>query len=335
MSNACLLNIKELKNGTIDLKGKAGLIKIRQIEDTGEVILDTDNTFNKVGSNYFNVLSLLSLFLNKGFKIEKTLTFNGFYLPLQLFPRSIPLSGDNYNPVLFENYYKKINILCSSNITRVYQKGTKIKNMLSIYNNSFLMLPNFYDESYLNLIRILDFHRFPKNSDSFFFPDKTIRILSRRFVKEIYKRIQKNDLYENHHIPTALKLFNKIQNQIRAKVVNYNLYNTDAIKFFYIVLYVLYQYRNKFVHDGFPFPGKIKYQHTGDLDTINYFDISVGESHITGYNPYQGFDIHMGLNQSFEKEKGREFKRFYLLLPKWYFLNQIVREVIFCHLKKL
>ena len=61
---------------------KSGLIKIRKIDNSSEVVLDVDDNFGEVGNNYCDAVKLLSYFLNTPINIKRRLTYSGNYIPL-------------------------------------------------------------------------------------------------------------------------------------------------------------------------------------------------------------------------------------------------------------
>ncbi|MDO8592726.1 MAG: hypothetical protein Q7R92_03075 [bacterium] len=340
-----LTNINEIgENQYIDLKGKAGLIKIQKNEDTKEVIIYTDEQFGSVGQSHCDVMALLSLFFNKGIELTRVLTFgNGSdYYPQELNKYSIKISKEGYDDKLFEKYFIRINNLCSSSNTNKNRKGKNLANLLSIYKNALLLYPKFSEESYLDLIKILDAQRHKKDSGVWSFPEKVIPILSKKFVRSFYKEIRKIEYFRTCHIDIANKFFSKNYIKIKNAVKNISVYSAEEYKFMYAVLFSLYEYRSKNIHDGFMFPSKIKgiYKGNGN-EPLNYLDGSFGEGYMIESEPFKSVDIHKCLNMRYENIKGRnrknfrDYKKLYLLLPKWNFLNLITREVIFYHLKRL
>lgn len=341
-----LTNITDIPSDRyIDLKGKVGLVKIQKNRDTEEVILYTDDSYMKPPLNHCDSMAILSLLFNRGIELTRRLSYGADYYPEDINKFSVKLSKDHisqYDPELFEKVHNVINSLCSSSNTNRNRKGRKLVNLLSIYKNALLMYPKFAEESYLNLVRILEAQRNNGNTSAWHFPDKTIPLLPKAFISKFYIEIQKIDYFKTVHIKSAIKFFSRNSNIIKNSVKNYADYGKGELKLMYVVLFALYEYRNKYIHEGFQFPHKITGYYEGNgNEPLNYLDGSLGEGFAVNTEPFESKDIHKVLNAKLENKRGRKkrdyrsYEILYKFLPKWNFLNQITREILFYHIKKL
>lgn len=347
--NNYLLNLKNLKEN-IDLKSKAGLVCIRRaMAGSDEVILVADDRFNDVNQT-FKPLPLLTLFLNKGIDIKAQITHGDSYTPYPFDYEIGLLDGKNYDEQKFEQFFSKLNALCKSKTTQINRKGRKIANLLHIYQNAHLLIPKFYDESYLNLLRILDAQAQIETSNAILFPNWIIKILlkgSKKFMKKIFQDIASIKVFQIEHLPLAMKLFKSKKKEFSkpqfAQHITLSNYSEDCMKFLYSILYVLYEYRNKYIHEAFLLPHKIQARpRRNELEGLSYLDASFGESHMLTYDPEKGsesIDVHKILRQTkkkgSKKPTGKDFQDYYLLLPTWHLLNLIVRRVLFYRLNNL
>lgn len=331
--NTYLLNITQIKNN-IDLKEKAGIICIRRASwCTEEVILETKDGYDQ------RAIDLLAFLFNTGLKVERQIMFNCSYVPAEI--AKLPaLNIENFDIDLFDKYYLRILQLCKSKSLKHYRRGCKMKNLLEIYNKSKLLILNFKDESYLNLWRVLEAQEELDGTNPLIFAHKIIKILPKKFISDAYAQILNVELYKNEHVPLAKKMFEKIKKSSLEKSGDRSLskkyYELDKFKVFFMSLYALYQYRNKFVHCGFPFPHKISGVYDESASGLNYFGASFGEHDIinTEVAPIETIDKNRALKK-YHRKKYIPFNKFYLLLPKRYFLNQIAREVLYYRFKNL
>lgn len=302
---------------------KSGLIKIRKISNTNEVVLDVYDNFMKVGNNYFNSIDLLSYFFNIPICLEKYLTYSGNYVPINLRQkRNLIKSIDSFNSDLFDKYFLELNKMCSSKDKKLYKNGRKIDDILRIYHNAQKLFPEFYEESYLNFIRILDV--IVKGNGAVDFSDKIIKKIDKKFIKKNLSQIDRK--YYKEHIRYSKILFNCKGKSPKNKL----FYNEEDKKIFYSMLWSAYEYRNKEIHNGFKLPNKIKEYYEG----FSILGISRGESHIMDYENGIFQDIHNELPNR-TKRGYRNYKKYYLLLPSWYFLNKVVRQFINKELSKI
>lgn len=322
--DAYLLNIDNIEKN-IGLGGKGGLLAIRKVHGTNEVILEEEVDTKNLNEFVISAWPLLSFIFNRGIKPKKRLTYYGRYNPDDSKQNFSPLSGVNYNADEFGKYLHKINSLCKSSDIHKNKKGRKIYNMLKIYQNSLLMIPEFWSESYNNLIRILDCQYKSEETSALYFPHKAMRILSHSLMNKIFNEIKDREVYKIDHLPYIKRLFKKLTKQNKKKSVLTKYSQSDASMLFYTALYSAYEHRNKFIHDGLEFPNKIKNIETAkERSWMNYF-----------YVTFPSDDEYRIVNKKLEKRRKPNYKKLYLLLPKWHLLNIITREVIKYHLKKL
>ena len=104
-------------------------------------------------------------------------------------------------------------------------------------------------------------------------------------------------------------------------------------------LYSAYQYRNKFVHLGLPFPKPSPKQSTprrlrDELPKPRGRDLLYqrGSLPAAAFRPEDLFDFHSVVADA---RRQPEFKDLYFkLLPTWHFLKRIAREAILSEFKK-
>lgn len=308
---------------------KAGLIKIRKIEESGEVVLDVNDDYLKVGNNNFDSIDLLSYYFDVPINLEKRLTYSGSYIPLSLKQSRILIrKNNNFDSNKFDEYFIKLNKMCSAADKKIFKKGVKISNILHIYQNAQKLFPEFYEESYINLIRILDLIVEAGNARQW--SNCIVKKTSKYFIKENFSKLDKKKYKE--HIYYANKIFiskskSPCPKNTRRSPNNISFYDNECKKIFYSILWCVYEYRNKWIHNGFKFPYKIK-EYFKNFDILG---ISLGEGRILDYENSIFQDIHEELSKT-KKWKGkrylRNYKKYYLLLPTWIFLNKVVRYFI-------
>jgi hypothetical protein len=327
--------------GQIKLGGASGLIKLHRSED-GKLILTENFDYGLLDSekvtlgSFAKSESILGFVLDIGIKKQKQLTFGGgFYFGLKLsHPQSQKvISQENFDESLFNDLNSKINTYYQSGEKHKEMEAIKMQLIIDAYNNARLMYPNFCSDSYLSLMRIIEATSSNRlNGISFAFFSATISPKSNQSIYEKIKAVYKD------RIKIATDLFNECLLEAQKNKFNYvqemSKFN-EADKLVYSCFYSAYQYRNKFVHIGFPFPDVVKNAMgvEKDLGTA-YLDLSLGISWIKVYRPIEGLkdgdsiDIHEIVGK-----EAKDFKeKYFLLLPTWYFMKRIVRESI---LKKL
>ncbi|MEK7473651.1 MAG: hypothetical protein AAB668_02930 [Patescibacteria group bacterium] len=150
--------------GHINLDAKCGLIKILRTED-GLLVLVVDSAFGMIDqdnpspSHHGNVDALLGFVLDIGVRREKRLTVNdGFYLGLPL------IESQSTKVVEQAHYDSSLMEKIDTSIQNYYQSGdptkeaaaVKVAHLLETYNDARLLYPNFFSDSYLSMMRILD-----------------------------------------------------------------------------------------------------------------------------------------------------------------------------------
>ncbi|MCK9352147.1 MAG: hypothetical protein M0P76_05160 [Candidatus Pacebacteria bacterium] len=323
---------------------KYGILKIRKSDD-GVIVLITDSNYLKLGKNnsknkISDPDSALAFALDIGIQKKRKLTTSGFYDggSMKNEKSNKVISSKNYNAGEFELINKRINSLFSK--TETEGDAFKLKNIFDIYNNAHLLRQNFYSESYIDLMRILDSLFSAINGVDFALKCCSV---SAQFNKEVFERVNNGNTVgkertnsSSHVLKYILdnKLNTKSNEQHKEKLENM----TEEGKFVFSCLYSAYQYRNVWIHRGFPFPIPMTY-------TDDYFSLSMGQSFArfirdTGYEKKDLIDIHETIPKAIPKGKrGHEHEvemwgKMYLLLPTWYFMKEIVRVAIIKELNK-
>lgn len=321
-----LLNLKKLDKKTLSFSNTAGIIQIRENDD-GEVVLVTEEPFDCCGKQHCDPLLILSFLSNQGIINEKKLTIGATYFPTSYY------IGWNENKVLssssivksasdFESIYTGLEKkLCSKNI-RSHRKAHYLLNLLKTYRDAHLLRERFSGSSYFNLFRVLD--ALIAEQKAVGFSKKVHKILGKTYISEIFKDFSSK--YNKSYINAAKYIYDTT-NEIREHGPKFNR-DSDIVIF--VLFYVMYKYRNDFFHSC--------------IDS-HKFELS---------NEPKDFFLGLGLQELvkigkrvlpkcklFEKDKKGNNKRnpigeeYYMFLPKWIFLNEIVRRLLLKELKKL
>lgn len=322
--------------GHIILDQKFGLIKIMRSED-GTLILVGDANYGIIDqtkptpANFLNTSSLLGFVLDIGIQKEKWLTHgNGFYFGMELVPSQSKkkVSQKDFDGEIFQ----KIGLFIQNN----YQSNDKPKEMeairtqllLDTYNNARLLFPNFYAESYLNLMRIIDALSGAQGSYDF---SVFVATASSALNEEIYKKLNAIEGYKSR-IEIAIGIFDSCFKKATEK--NWScksmMEKIDiAGKVVFGCFFSAYQYRNKFVHNGFPFPNTVKDAWGLEEDSGTAYlspGLGISWSRMNRQDGLKDGDL-IDIHEVVAEDEVADFRdKYFQLLPTWHFLKVITRS---------
>lgn len=324
--------------GKIDLQEKCGLFRIERSED-GRLTLICDSDYGLIDTEkpspgkILDIESVLSFILDIGIKKEKQLVYNGYYFGHKLIRSTQSekiISQENFDGELLEKISTITNGLYQSGDSTKEAEAMQITHILNIYNNARLLFPNFYEESYLSLMRILDALGGAVGRYSF---AAFVANISPQLNREIYDKVAAVGSLVSR-LKIAKDLFQSClanaKKDKRLAACEKQMAALDKYgEFIFACFYSAYEYRSKFVHIGFPFPNTVK--STWGLETESgtaYLSAALGTSHMKIYRPgglEDGdlVDIHATISDPAEFQNFQE--KYFLLLPTWHFLKRIVR----------
>lgn len=326
-------------DGNISLSQKFGHLKVMRSDD-GKLILAGYTNYGIIDqtqptpTNFFNPDTTLGFILDIGIQKAKRLTYgSGFYFGQQMLHSQSQkkVSQADFNQNLFEKIGDKIQTLFQSGDNTKEIEAIKIQYLFDEYNNARLLYPNFYAESYLNLMRIIDALADVKGAYDYAI---FVANITPKMNQEVFEKIKTMSAYADKLVK-ARSLFNKCL--AHAKLKNWTashdamLLLNEADKFVFACFYSAYQYRNKFVHKGFPFPSIVKDSWGIEDDSgMAYISPTFGQSLSRFHRPETGLqdgdllDIHAIVGNEAEDFKDTYF----LLVPTWHYLKKIAREAI-------
>ncbi len=327
-----------LENRQIEI-GKLGVVKIIRSDDgvltlVGDANYGILNQEKTTAADFAKVDSILGFVLDIGIRKEKMLARgHGFYFGMPLIhPQSQKaVSQTDFDEGLFEKIGNFINTKYQSGNKEEETEAIRLQLLFDTYNDARLLFPNFYAESYLSLLRIIEAISLVEHSHNI---ATYIATLSSKLNEEIYSKIIALKAYEQR-IQTAKDLFNELLQ--KANTSGWSCKGDmreldDQAKFIFACFYSAYQYRNKFVHLGFPFPDIVK-DSTGlkEGSGTAYLHPALGISWQKIYRP-EGLedgdliDIHQAVPDADEAQKFKE--KYFHLLPTWHFLKCLTREAL-------
>ncbi len=210
-----------------------------------------------------------------------------------------------------------------------------MSHLFNTYNNARLLYPNFYDDSYLGMMRILDALSGAIGAyDIATFVAKISPDLNRRAYEAVNKigslkaRFKIAEDFFQERLNIAAK--NPQKFACLSDMKSLDTYG----KFIFSCLYSAYEYRSKFVHQGFPFPTSTA------LSPEDYLSVSWGISHIKTFRPggsrdEDSIDIHEVLSEYRSGEIEKFKNTYFLLLPTWFFIKEIARAALMDKISKL
>jgi hypothetical protein len=322
----------------INLADKFGLIKIYRSDD-GVLILVGDADYGLIDQNkpspasFLRSDSILGFVLDIGIQREKMLTYgHGYYFGTELaqIQSKRPISQKDFDQNVFDKIGSLINTYYQSGDKHKEIEAIKIQLLFDTYNDARLLFPTFYAESYLSLMRILDSISHAKGRYDF---ATFIALISADLNNNICDKLKAVKTYKNRLI-VAIDLFNDCLK--KAKDKKWSCYKDmekfdDSSKVIFSCFYSAYQYRNKFVHNGFPFPVTVK-ESWGleDGSGTAYLNPALGISWSKNNRPNglekgDSIDVH----EIVGAEMAEDFKnKYFQLLPTWHFLKSLTREAL-------
>ena len=318
---------------------RLGLIKIYRSDD-GLLILTEDFTYEAIEpekpfpATHARTDSVLGFVLDIGIQRKKMLTSgHGYYFGQELAPAQSTrgISQKDFDPELFERTVNAINAGYQSPDKQKELFSIRIQSLLDAYNSARLLLPNFPSDSYLGLMRIIDALSSSSPGEGALEFALFAAIVSPQINEEIYPKV----VGHKERIDVALKLFDELHARAQASKRKRSTASQmqtlpDSGRFVFSCFFSAYQYRNKFVHAGFPFPDGIKMAYgLGENRGTEFFQPSLGTALLkirrpTGLQHGDLIDIHEVVGK-----EGKEFKdRYFQLIPTWYFVKLITRAAL-------
>ncbi|KKW21616.1 MAG: hypothetical protein A2W52_02125 [Candidatus Taylorbacteria bacterium RIFCSPHIGHO2_02_49_25] len=319
--------------------GKLGLVKIIRCDD-GTLVLVGDYAHRLIdqekptAAHFSRNDSILGFVLDIGIQKEKWLSGgHGFYFGMPLIQRQSqrPVSQTDFDENLFEKIGTVIDKNFQSGDSKKETEAIRLQLLFDAYNNARLLFPNFCADSYLGLMRILDAVGSVKGACDF---GSFVASVSSSLNKDIYSKIQAIKSYDSR-IKIAADLFDVCVAEADKKKWSCSEQMEkfdDSGKVVFSCFYSAYQYRNKFVHLGFPFPDIVKDAHgLKEGSGTAYLNPALGISWQKIHRP-EGLkdgdliDIHQIVQ---DENEAQEFKeKYFQLLPTWHFLKCYVREAL-------
>jgi hypothetical protein len=275
--------------------------------------------------------------LDIGIRRTKWLTRGGFYFGHSLSPSQSTkkVTQADFDATLFDRLISELDRHYQSGESKRESLAVRTNYLLQGYNNARLLFPTFHNESYLGLLRIVDAITKSRSADEFAISAAEI---SPVFNHEIYERVAAVAAYQNR-LDAAEQVFIRRFGKVSPPLVARAQSLDKNAQLTFSCLYSAYQYRNKFVHHGLPFPQTVTQTFDAAEDSgMNYLNPALGISFWKrrsqqGVQPGDLFDFHAVVEDAGE---AAEFKdRYFKLLPTWHFLKRLAREAILSEFKKI
>lgn len=335
-------------DGHIALSQKYGHLKMMRSED-GTLILVGDADYGLIDqtqptpTSFFNPDTTLGFVLDIGIQKEKQLTYrSGFYFGTRyIHPQSQKkVSQTDFDQTLFEKIGDLIQSHFQSGNSAKEIEAIKLQFLIDEYNNARLLYPNFYAESYLSLMRIIDAL---KGTDRGACDYATfVAQISPRINANVHAKLLAMPVYADR-MQKATEIFSDWLTRATSGKTRWECADAmsafdDPAKFVFASFLSAYQYRNNFVHNGFPFPSVVKdaIGIAEDAGTA-YISSTLGQSWSRFNRPDTGLqtgdliDIHeiVGAEAPDFQEK------YFLLVPTWHFLRKMTKEAILSKINSL
>ena len=330
----------------IPLPLELGLLKIMRSDD-GHLLLICDGSYRLIDqdkpthANIGDIDAMLGFVLDIGIRKEKKLTYgSGFYFGTKLTQSQSAkkISNADFDIEFYRKIEKAINGQFKSGNKEKETKAIRLNHLLTAYNNARLLFPNFYNDSFLGLMRVLDATSNAKGACDF---AVSVSSISSELNEEIYTKVNSIEGYHDR-INIAEELFNDcLENAKKQKweCATYMAGLTKSGKFVFACFYSAYQYRNKFVHQGLPFPDTVKEAWGLENESgTAYLNPSLGTSLVkvfrpTGFETGDDIDIHAVMS---DLDEIKDFKeKYYLLLPSWHYVRRIARQALVEEIDKM
>jgi len=325
-------------DGHIALSQKFGQLKMMRSED-GLLILAEYANYGRIDqekdtpTGFFDPESTLGFILDIGIQKKKRLTVgHGFYFGTKMIPTQSTrkVSQADFDKELFEKIGTIVELNFQSGDKQKELEAMRVQYLINEYNNARLLYPNFYADSYLSLMRIIDALSEAEGAGSF---ATFVSKISPELNKEIYEKIKALDTYKDRLVK-ATTLFDSCL--AKAKKDHWGCEKDislldEAGKLVFSCFFSAYQYRNKFVHKGIPFPSVVKDSYGVEEDSgIAYISPVLAMSFPrfnrpkTGWQEGDEIDIHEIIGDEAPKFK----ETYFFLIPTWYFLKKLAKKAI-------
>ncbi len=321
----------------INLGLKCGLLKMLRAKD-GTLVLIEDSSFGLIDqvdptpSRCCGVDALLGFVLDIGIRKEKRLTVDtGFYFGLPLIDSQSTkrVQQSDYDASLMEDLDSIIQANYQSGDSEKEALAVKAAHLIHTYNDARLLYPNFYSDSYLSLMRILDalFNAYRAIE----FATAAAKI-SHDFNVSLYTKIAAMPGYSERLVAAEAVFSDCVTEEGKRKkdscISDMSSFDKND-KFVFSCFYSAYQYRNKFVHWGLPFPDIVKESLGLETDAgTAYIHPSLGISSIKIYRPgglqdQDLLDMHCIVQDPAEVKMFQD--RYFKIIPTVHFLKSLVR----------
>lgn len=330
------------KDEHINLHEKRGLIKIMRVDD-GKLILMKDAGYGVIDhsrptpASVADTEAMLGFVMDIGVRREVALTpgGSGAYLPSALPSQSEKvISQADYDKDLMDQIDAYVDGGYQSGDADRMVRAVKINHLLEAYNDARLMFPNFYNESYLGLMRILDALVGSRAAIGFACAvaklNPTINSDVLEKVSAVAGLADRADIAKSVYDSQLLKA--RVDSRLGACVVDMEAFDGPA-KFIFGCIFSAYQYRNKFVHVGLPFPDTVKQSFgLADGSGMAFLHPAQGASFILTHRPDgieagDTLDIHCIISDEREADEFKE--KYFKLVPTWHFMKCLVRSALF------
>ena len=324
--------------GHIDLGQTFGLLKLMKSVD-GAIVLVCDDHYGILDQENPTTLPIantdagLGFVLDIGIRREKWLTGSGgFYFGMALVQAQSQrvIGQKDFDRDLFETLKSSIDHCYKSGDSHKELAAVRANHLIEAYNTSRLLFPDFYNESYLGLMRIMDSIVDAHGAREFALSTAAV---SPELNRSIYDKVSAVSTYAER-LNVAETIFNKslqAAQKTKPRLISQMQSLDDPGHFVYACVYSAYQYRNRFVHHGLPFPDTVKTSIGLEDSGTAYLHPALGTSVLKRYSP-KGvaagdlMDIHDVIP---DPKEASEFKESYFqLIPTWHFLKRVVREAL-------
>lgn len=285
---------------------------------------------------FFNPDTTLGFVLDIGIQKEKQLTYrSGFYFGTRyIHPQSQKkVSQADFDQALFEKIGDLVQSLFQSGDSAKEVEAIKLQFLIDEYNNARLLYPNFYAESYLSLMRIIDAL---KGTDRGACDYATfVAQVSPQMDADVYAKLLPMPVYADR-MQKATEIFDDwfaraTTGRTRWECADAMSVFDNTAKFVFASFISAYQYRNNFVHNDFPFPSVVKdaIGIAEDAGTA-YISPTLGQSWCRFSRPDTGLqdgdliDIH----EIVGAEAPNFQDKYFLLVPTWHFLRKMAKQAI-------
>lgn len=333
--------------GQIDLGERRGLIKIGRSDDD-HIVLFCNELYTSPSPTETRPLSVadidaaLGFVLDIGIRRTKWLTQGGFYIGTVRHPAQSErkVKQSDFDALLFDRLVSMIDRYYQSGDSKSASLAVRANYLLQEYNNARLLFPNFPNESYLSLLRIIDATTKSRGADEFAISAAEI---SPVFNSDVYEKVAGIAAFRDRRLDIAEQVFTKRLEYLSSRKQKKTFARMQVLvgpeRLTFSCLYSAYQYRNKFVHYGLPFPYTLTiiFDPKEDIGT-NYLSPVEGLSFRTKRSPQDiheddVFDFHAVVDDT---EEEAAFKNsFFKLLPTWQFLSRLARKAIANELERI